>query len=205
MTPTTGTMFGTLFVPEDLEKATRDLLNLWLPTYLSEVERQQEVEPGKIARPKFIGTSVEADLWPGEELPAIIVVAPGTSGEPDREDGAKWAAWYQVTVACLVQAPDEISVRALTGFYSAAVRGAILQHPSLGGFAEGTWWLGEDYEGAAGTDRNRTRGAVIMHFRSKVTGIVDGSTGPLAPDPAAPANWPIVQEVDIDLTADDAQ
>jgi hypothetical protein len=202
MPPTINSQFGAMFVPEDLEKATRDLLHAWLPTYLHEVERQQEVEPGKIARPKFIGTSVEADLFPGEELPAIIVVAPGTAGEPERGGDGSWSAWYQVTIACLVQSPDELSTRALAGYYAAAVRGAILQHASINGKVEGTWWLGEEFEGAAGQDRNRTRGAVLVHFRCKVPNIVDSQNGPMVVPVEIPGELPTIQEIDISVDSE---
>lgn len=196
-------MYGPLFVPEDLERAVRDLLVQWLPSYFFEVERQQGIDPNKLARPKTFLTSVEADLFPGEELPAIIVVAPGTVGEPERGNGGEYKAWYQVTVACLVQTPAEVSTRALASFYAAAVRGAVLQHGSIGGKVEATDWLGEEYEGASSSDRNRTRGAAMVHFRMKVGGIVDAFNGPKTPPAEVPPGWTEVQEVDIEVTPPD--
>lgn len=189
-------MYGPLFVPEDLEKAVRDLLVTWLPSYFYEVERQQGIEPNKIARPKTYLTSVEADAFPGEEFPVIIVVAPGTVGDPERLNGGKYASWYQVTVACLVQTPNEVSTRALASYYAAAVRGAVLQHGSISGTVSGTDWLGEEYEG---TDRNRTRAAMLVHFRVKVEEIVDPQNGPKTPPPEVPPGWTTVQEVSVDV------
>lgn len=195
--PVVNSTYGPIFVPEDLEKAVRDLLVTWLPSYFFEIERQQGIDPSKIARPKTYLTSVEADSFPGEEFPVIIVVAPGTVGEPERLNGGEYAAWYQVTVACLVQTPNEVSTRALASYYAAAVRGAVLQHGSIDGNVAGTDWLGEEYEG---TDRNRTRAAMLVHFRMKIEGIVDAFGGPKVPPPEVPPGWPIVQEVDIDVT-----
>jgi len=194
-----NTEYGRLFVPEDLERAVRDLLETWLPSYFYEVERQQEVAINRIARPKSYLTSVEVDHFPGEELPAIIVVAPGTVGEVERTE-AGYAAWYQVTIACAVQTPNELSTRALAGFYAAAVRGAVLQHASIGGFVTGTAWLGEEYEGEPGRQRNRTRGAAMVHFRMRIDGIVDPQNGPKVPPAEVPADWPIVQEIEVDVT-----
>lgn len=193
--------FGTLFAIPNLERNMLDLISGWLPTYLAEVERQNDLAPGTLARPEFYGTSVVGDLHPGEKLPAIIVVSPGTEGEPAQEQGATWAAWYQATVVALVQAPAETNVRALAGMYAAAIRGVVMQHGSIGGVADGVKWMGEEYQGEPAADRNRTRGAVLIHFRVKVTNIVDGQGGPSGDPPDDPLadmpDLPIVQTVEI--------
>lgn len=196
---TVNSAYGPLFVPADAEKAMLALLEAWLPSYLAEVERQHDLEPGILARPKFYGTSVEADHHPGEELPAIIVVAPGTDDAPMQEQGGVWSAWYQATVVAMVMTPNEIAVRELAGYYAAAIRGAVLQHASIGGIADATWWLGEEFQGEPGAQRNRTRGACLVHFRIRITGVVDSARGPATPndDPLdAYPGWPNVQLVE---------
>jgi hypothetical protein len=200
--------FGPLFTPRTIERAMLTLLETWLPIYLAEVERQNGIDPCSIARPRLYVTSVEADLDPGEQLPAIVAVSPGTTEAPMREDGA-WSAWFQCSIVALVMAPEEMFVRDLAGYYAAAIRGAVLQHAGLGvDQVEATWWDGEEYQGEPGDQRNRTRGAAIVNFRVKVRDVVSTETGPL--DPAAVADpcdpFPAittVQEVDIDVHSTD--
>jgi hypothetical protein len=207
-TPATNPTFGTLFVPATIERAMLDLLKTWLPIYLAEVERQIGIEPCTIARPRFYATSVEADHMPGEQLPGIIAVSPGTSENPTREDGA-WAAWFDCTIVALVMTPEELTTRELAGYFAAAIRGAVLQHAGLGvDQVETTWWAGEEYQGEPGDQRNRTRGAALVHFRVKVRDVISTETGPLDPEAVADACDPYppittVQEVDIDVRSDD--
>jgi hypothetical protein len=199
--------FGKLFVPATVENAMLDLLRTWLPIYLAEVERQNDIEPCTIARPRSFATSVENDLEPAEQLPAIIAIAPGTVQAPERE-AEDWRAWYQLTIVALVMTPEEVSTRTLAGYYAAAIRGAVLQHPSLDGTVEGVWWDGEEFQGEPGGDRNRTRGAALVHFRVKVPNIVSTATGPIDAEVVADPcdDYPpitTVQTVDIVVTEND--
>jgi hypothetical protein len=199
--------FGQIVVHTQVEKAMLALLEEWLPTYLAEVERQNDIEPCSIARPKSYATSVEADLNPAERMPAIIAVSPGTTGEPTRE-GDQWDAWFQITVVALVMTPEEMSTRDMCGFYAAAIRSLVLQHASLGSdLVVGTVWDGEEYQGEPGDQRNRTRGAALVHFRVKIGNLVDRSRGPLIADVDNPCD-PVpeistVQTVEIDVNSDD--
>jgi hypothetical protein len=191
--------FGPLFVPGIAERQVLAHLEAWLSTYLAEVERQNDLTPGTLKRPQFYGASVEADTHPGEALPAIIVVSPGTEGEPIREGDGTWSAWYQFTIVAMIMAPDEIAVREMAGYYAAAIRGAVLQHAAIGGLADAVWWLGEEYQGEPGAQRNRTRGAALVHFRFKIPNIVDQSLGISEPpdDPLEDVpEWPVVDSAE---------
>jgi len=206
----TNDTFGPLFVPASLERSMLTLLETWLPVYLAEIERQNDLATCTIARPRSYATSVEADLEPGEQLPAIIAISPGTIAAPERE-ADEWTAWWQLTVVALVMTPAEISTRELAGMYAAAIRGVVLQHAGLdNALVEATWWDGEEYQGEPGSDRNRTRGAALVNFRVKIgRGIVDTTAGPVSmgavADPCTDEFDPpaTVQTVHVDVESDD--
>lgn len=193
-------VFGNIFTAPQLEAAFQAHLETWLPTYIAEIERQQDIPAHSIALPKFYGTSVEPEMHPGEAFPAVLVVSPGTAEAPMGEGDGKWAAWYQLTVVVLVMSSDEIAVRALAGYYSGAVRGAVLQHGSIDGIADGVRWEGEEFQGEPGEQRNRTRGAALVHFRVRIAETIDTNGGLRTPptDPYNdPADLPIVQTIEI--------
>lgn len=199
--------FGAIFAAPALEEGLQDLLAMWLPSYLTEVERQAGLNPCTLARPKFYGTSVEADLHPGEGMPAIIVVSPGTDGIPEGEGGGIVTAWYQVTVATLVMASDEHGARQLSAYYSGAVRAVVMQHGSIGGVADGVQWLGEEFQGEPPSNRNRSRGGALTHFRIRIPVTVEAQSGPTFPAPIDPcadvADLVTVQTVEINVEGDE--
>lgn len=180
------------------------LIEEWLPTYLTEVETVFGLDPLTIARPKFYGTSVENDTHPGEGLPAIIVVSPGTAEVPEGE-GQYISAWYDLTVAVSTMAASEVGARRQGAFYSAAIRAIVMQHGSIDGVAEGVRFMGEEFIGSPGTDdRSRSRGGSLTHFRVKIANIVDRQAGPTEPMPhdgMEMPDLPIAQLVEI--TVDD--
>lgn len=199
----TNGYFDPIFVAPTLENELLTLIEAWLPTYLSEVERQYGLAACTLARPKFYGTSVENDLHPGEKMPAIIVVSPGTGAEPEGEGGGVYSAWYDVTVATSVMASDEMGARRLAALYSGAIRALVMQHGSVNGVADGVRWLGEEFLGEPGSQRNRSRGGALTHFRVKIAETVNAQAGPTFPEPSDPCADPPglvdIQEVTIDV------
>lgn len=199
---------GILFAAPALEDAMLELIESWLPTYLTEVERAYGLEPLTLARPKFYGTSVENDTHPGEGLPAIIVVAPGTSGVPEGE-GQYISAWYDLTVATTVVASSEMGARRLAALYSAAIRALVLQHGSIGGVASGVRFQGEEFLGSPAQDnRSRSRGGALTHFMVKIEKLVDVQAGPVEPlphDGMDMPDLPIVQEWEVVVDSDDLE
>jgi hypothetical protein len=197
---------GPIFAAPELEDALLALIESWLPTYLTEVETAYGLDPLTLARPKFYGTSVEADTHPGEGLPAIIVVSPGTGEVPEGE-AQNITAWYDVTVATSTMAASEIGARRLGAFYSAAIRAIVMQHGSIGGVADAVRFLGEEFIGSPGNDeRSRSRGGALTHFRVRISPILDRQAGPTEPMPHDGMNMPdlpIAQLIEVEVDADD--
>lgn len=179
------TQFGPIVTGPHVEMAVTETLKTWLSTYLAEVEDQAGFDRGYLGRPRSWATTIENDTWPAEQLPAILVISPGTDGEPVQDESG-YSAWWNVSVAAIVQGPTEASVRRNAGFYAAAIRACLVQQKSLGDFAESVDWFGEGYEGASadGSNRNRAQGAGLVHVRVKVEGVTQ-IFGPTTP-PANP-------------------
>jgi hypothetical protein len=196
-------VFGPITTAPAVEAQFLDELETWLPTYLTEVEARAGLEPATLQRPRFWGSQVEPDLYPGEKLPAIIVIAPGTDSEPVREQGATYSAWFQVSVVALVQAADDRSARTLAGYYAAALRTCVLQRGSMDVFGAPAAWVGEELQGEPAGERNRTRAAAIVHFRVKINEVVDGWAGPHMPDAEPYGPISTVQEVFVDVEHDE--
>src|SRR3954463_13420771 len=99
------TVFGTVISDDVVELATVNTLRTWVSTYLSEVERQRDLDPGYYTRPPqgSITTRSDFDKWPEEQLPAIIVVAPGIPDDPVKQSGhGVYRASYDIGVVCVV-------------------------------------------------------------------------------------------------------
>lgn len=193
-------IFGDLWLPERAERAVVDTLHRWEVTYLSEIERQRpELDVGNLPRIKRYTTRSEFDSLPGDELlPLVVVVSPGTADEPTKL-GGKYRASWDVAVVILVSAREE--VRRVASYYAAALRAALVQHPSLGGQASGCDWVGERYDVLDSTDE-RTLAAVRMLFEVGQDDVLDprgGPRDPSEPPDSAHADWPTVDSHDIDV------
>jgi len=203
------TMFAPLVAVPQLETAAVDQLRAWLPAYVAEVERQMGLDARFIELPRSYQSASQQDVLPEEQSPAILVVSPGTDGDPERindmtnPDAISYASWFQLSVVAGVHSVDEVSARALAGYYAAAIRGVMVQRPTIDGFTRGTVWSGEEIYGNPDTARNRSRAACVVHFRTRVEGLVTPGAGPtqadLPPDdPYAPwPDMPVVRTVDV--------
>ena len=82
-------IFGPIVTAPQIEDAILGTLEEWLPTYLTEVEQRAGLDAGTLARPRFYGSQVEPDLFPGEKLRYRIgpytrlVLVPPLPGTPE--------------------------------------------------------------------------------------------------------------------------
>ena len=139
--------FGKIMVASEIEYAARDLLQKWFPTYLREVERQVGWEDDPLPIPRNYTNRNEFDALPGEELPKVVVISPGTEGRPQHPEGDGYyrAVWrLGIGVATAAQTEEEADRRAK--MYGAAVRGIIIQNQNLSGLAIGVAWSSESYD-----------------------------------------------------------
>jgi hypothetical protein len=190
-------VYGRIITRGDVRDAVTDHLQEWSQAYIGEVAVQRG--KGRCDLPQFRSfrfSTEDVDKWPDDQLPACVVVCPGLADTPDRQgDGVHDGEW-SVGVGVIVSARDQESTDELVGIYTAAVRAALIQHPSLGGFASGVRWIDEDTIPSLGFDDSRTIAGGRVVLGVKVDAVVDSFGGPKAApdDPCVdPGNYPVVQ------------
>jgi hypothetical protein len=193
-----GSVFGTIISAGAVERAVADSLREWISTYIGEIERIEGYDPGSIERPLDVISTSDFEKWPEDQLPVVLVLNAGLAGQPIRRgDGVHEATWL-VALAPVVSDVNAADTRTLALAYAAAIRAAILQHKSLGGFAAGLTWRDENYTDLPFADtRSLMAGRVV--FEVTVEGVVRDSGGPPAPlpDPSDdPGDWPTTSEVE---------
>lgn len=128
--------YGHIFVPEQLEDDIERLLAPankvdgglnWLAALLSEVERQTGRSSGDLRLPRSWNTVSGADNWPTERLPAVVIAAPGSDGNPERDEDGVYTELWTVAVTVIVAARTTRLARRTAGAYAAAVRAAVVQ------------------------------------------------------------------------------
>lgn len=190
-------VFGPLPHRAMLEGAMLGTVRDWLPTYLREIERLTGRTAGSLPDARSYGAVSESDAarWAEGQLPAIVVLSPGTDGEPVPLGGGPVGAAWSIGVGAVVAASTPAASRDLAGAYGAALRGLISQHGSLGGVAAGADWLGERYDDIDAS-KDRTLAACAVEFRVHVDIAVDASAGPGAPADDPP-DWPLAETVTV--------
>ena len=205
--------FGDLFVNTQLESVLADLLRAWMPTYLAEVVRQHPLPDATVtlAPPASVATHRRDARWGEESLPSIVVQIPGTTSTEKRGDGTA-AAWWAVTVLCVVQASTLEDTNRLSGYYTAAARGVLMQQRHLLGLVDDVEWLDERHDRIlTNEDKQRSLqvGSLTMHML--VEHMVNARFGPLgiddAPDPSVPAPYvyPPLPDANTIIVAADAE
>jgi hypothetical protein len=196
-------IFGPIVTGRNVRKAMESHLKLWFPTYIAEIARAEGIDPNEV--PLFRSWVSALDLPEGKfeehQMPSCVIVAPGILTEPEKRGGLVIARWA-VSVGCVVAGQDRESTFNLAERYAAAVRGAVVQNSSLGGFATASDWLGERYDEIP-NDMLRTLAAGSVQFAVEVQGAVHTNEGPDEPlvDPI-PDPGPRATFVEVDLSTE---
>jgi hypothetical protein len=200
------TIFGPLITTVDIDEAVLDTLKLWLPTYLTETERDKVIGHDWLADPKSYASVLDDDTFPDFVLPAVLVTTSGTIGDTERIGGGYHNAWWSFVVTAIVRGPDEAGSRKAASLYAASIRRLLLQKQSLGGFAGGMQWNSEvvsPVSDTSGSGRNLAAG--IGDFSVLVTEVVQDMAGPVQPDPDPDphdyGDWPPAQKVVLTVVA----
>lgn len=197
--------FGQILLRSDLEDAVIAVLKKWMDTYLAEVERQNGKPVRTLPRPRSYSRRNEFDKWPEEQLPAIIVVSPGTTGRPRKRGNGEHEVDWAVGVAVIASSTTMDNSRNLIDLYTAAIRALIVQRPSLEGFAIAATWQNESYDDINDQEAGRTMASGQVVFEITVENNVFAKAGPLTPDnpPDPPPNTsptdPQVQTTHLDV------
>ena len=200
-------LYGAVVTARDVREAVIANLKDWSPAYVGEVSVQSgRLRCGDGALPAFrsYGTATSFSTFPEDQLPACIVVVPGLAETPVRQGDGTYLAEWSVGVGVVVSGKDRESTDDLVRLYSAAVRMAMIQKPSMGGFAVGSRWIDENYDELA-YDDSRTVAAGIVSLGIEVDAVMNAYGGPKVPPEDAcvdPGEYGIVQATP--LTSEDA-
>lgn len=174
-------LFGPIVTGKNVRSAFKRHLEMWMPSYLAEVSRN-DGRPGD-ALPLFRSYVSRLNMPDGkyaeDQMPSCVIVAPGLVEEPIKKSGMYITRWG-VSVGAVISGQDFENTFDLTELYAAAVRAAVVQNQSLGGFATATDWLGERYDEIP-NEMQRTLGAGSVQFLVEVQGAVNPKDGPDAP------------------------
>lgn len=174
-------IFGPIVTGKDVRFAMRSHLKMWLPTYLAEIARGDGRLGSALPLPRSWVSAL--DLPDGkfieDQMPSCVIVAPGMIEEPMKQGGLYICRWG-VSVGLVVGGQNRENTFDLSELYASAVRAAVLQHGSLGGFATGTDWIGERYDDIP-NNMARTLAAGTVQFSVEVQGALMPGEGPDSP------------------------
>lgn len=197
-------IFGPLVTGSQVEAAALNTLKLWAPEYLAWVARETGRDPDSLTLPRSWVTSVDTDRWPEEQLPSVMLISTGLTGEPSRDGKGRYTAHFAIGLAVVVSARDRATTDELAKLYTAALRAILLQHQSLGGLAQAVEWVDERYDALPDGKSRRQLAAGQVVFRVQVSNVISGKTGPrvprVDPTPDYPDTLATTVEADVEAT-----
>lgn len=182
--------------------AVQSTLEAWLPTYIADAERRAGLAARTIDLPRSWRRLARFDTVAADQLPAVFVTSPGIEVVERRGSGEHDATW-RIAVTAVARGRTFEETADLVGYYTAAVRAALIQHAAHG-IGATTRWDDESYDAVA-VDAQRTLGAGVVEVLVTVRNVIDAhdadvpATPPADPyaTPAAPVT---VTRTNVDLT-----
>lgn len=199
--PIVPSIFGRVVSGHDVERWVVDLLRKWIGTSLAEVERQNGLIAGELARPRAYVLATRLDHFPEDQLPVVTVVCPGIAERPSKDGESRYRVRWDVRVGAIVSARDQAQTHLMAQLYVAALAMTIAQHPSLEGHAAGIDWVGASVN-ELDWDGTRSLEAGEAAFTVEIEDVLTQNAGPATPsDPLDPdtdpwADWPTVLTVE---------
>lgn len=185
-------VFGTTVSTDEVEDAVLAQLQEWFPTYLAWTEQRKGLDPHALPVPRSWNVMPDVEKWPEYQLPAIIVVSPGTTQDPVRRSRGIYRATYGISVAWYISASDQDSTRLLNRYYAGLIRTLLLQQkPVVNDELCTTVWTDEDLDALPTLD-SRTIATGRNVFDLTVDHVVESEAGPRTPadDPYDPDAYP---------------
>lgn len=121
-------------------------------------EWHQVPEPGALVAGKF---------------PAAAVDSPGLVTPPTRSRASGWSATWRCAVGVYDRGRTHEETATKVRAWAAVIRAVVLDHPSLGGVARSTDWVGEEYAQMPGKAQARTIGGCAVAFDVTATNVAD--------------------------------
>jgi hypothetical protein len=192
----TEAVFSRIVDASQVEQAVIAHLGNWMPTYLAEAERQRGIPEGSLPAIRSYDTVNQWQHWPENQLPACLVVSPGTVRPPKKEGDGTYRGFFAVGLGIVCSADNQQNTNQMAKLYTAVARAVLLQHQRLGDFdAAGVEWREEKYNDIP-QEAARTLAAGQAIFIVEVPSITTAMSGPAEPyeDPYTDPSWPTIQE-----------
>jgi hypothetical protein len=182
----TGSVYGRVITGSDVRAAAQATLERWLPSYLAEMQRQKNLTLPPV---RHYSTGIDPST-PADELPGVVLVAPGITGDPERHAAGRYDAWWALGVGVVVAHKHRDTACLWAETYTGALKACLMQQKDLGGFASDMTWVDEEVTQA---DWNTTYAvwAGALEFSVFVENVLDASAGlivPPSPDPTVPVS-----------------
>lgn len=185
--------YGPLVTAVEVQEAVEAVLQRWLIPWLAEIERRHGLPARSIPVPKNYRHAAAFGEVREDQLPSIVIVSGGLVGPPELTDTAVYRFPWDVAVFAAVRDPARVRGRSLEHVghmrsrYTAAIAGALGQHPTLEGFCTDSH-LGQiehDVIGVSGA--SQTVAAGVVPLTVFVDEALDATAGPAEPpdDPYA--------------------
>ena len=182
-TPVVNEVFGRMLSGSQIEDQVNIALRKWFPTYLHEVERQMGLPVDTFDIPENYTDRNRFDMEAPEQLPKIVVIAPGTVGPPLKKGTGVYDATWRIGIGVAVGAETEQESNTLCKGFGAAVRGIMLQNSGLNviGCID-IIWTDESHDDVPVPNRVQLVKAASLYFNATFAAVVRRGGGPRVPD-----------------------
>jgi hypothetical protein len=180
--PTAYAEWGKLLVETDVDRAVIAALMTWMPTYLTQAERERGLTPHLLARPtnESYTNALEDDEFPDGRLPAMVVTTARTEDNPDSFDIRRYAAAWRVNVSAVIRGRTPPETREVAALFGGCVRRILIQQQiNLDGEVRWRSSLVTPYPDA--TEQGRYLAAAVNGFTVFADDVLSGD-GPVIPD-----------------------
>lgn len=187
-----GRVVGSVHVAAAAERTLLDRL----PGTLVELRPEYGVE---LPDPEEYQLATTADAVRLVDRTAVAVVSPGLVRPPELAEDGVYAGTFGLVVSVFTRGDDYVTTLVQAGAYALAVRAAVGQDNTLGGFARSSVWTAEEVVPVAGSgESSRTLGLAVVEFEVTVDAVLD-TRG--TPDSEGPTDGPVVQRTTVTLTS----
>jgi hypothetical protein len=197
----TDQIYGPVVTPADVADATVAWLRYWLPSYLAFMERRTGRDVGALEMPWSWAKKSRFDRQAPEQLPAAIIVSPGTVSAPRRNGDGSVSATWRVSPAILLRGVDAEDAQDKAAVYGSAIALIALQHPAMksgvhpDGFASSIELDGISTD-LVPVNYMPIGAAVEVALNVHVAAIGDALAGPAQPEVTEPNDWPTIDGID---------
>jgi hypothetical protein len=178
---TGASIIGNIISPDVVQDTVIAHLKLWLPTYLCEIDEQRGLARGLTSWPKSWQVVPSFDNTLDGQIPAMLVICPGTAKPPIKEGSGSYRATYTVGVAALVKGPDQLTANKIAKRYGAAIAACVLQEKGrIHNNVHACGWEGDSYDDIL-AESDRTLSSATVHFSIEFSNVLNERLGPSSP------------------------